>query len=82
MRLTIEDDGPGFTPEQLAQLNDPDNQALIPSGAGPGTGIQNSRARMWLHYGPGASVRFENAPEHGAIVRLFFSEPGQKEETT
>lgn len=82
MRLTIEDDGPGFTAEQLAQLNDPDNQAVIPSGAGPGTGIQNSRARMWLHYGFGASVRFENAPEHGAIVRLFFSEPGQKEETT
>ena len=65
MLLEIRDTGPGFTTEQLQLLNSP--------GSGlSGTGIRNTKARLQLYYGEAATVTFENAVDHGAIVRLFF----------
>lgn len=77
MWLVIQDDGPGFTDEQLQKLNQPCDEAET----SPGTGIRNTKARLELHYGKRAAVLFENAPEHGAIVRIFFPAPDGSEET-
>ena len=72
MWLTVEDDGPGFTGEQLAVLNSeqPDPEPSSENG----TGIRNTKKRMDLFYKGQAVIRFENAPEGGALVSMFFPE--------
>ena len=72
MWLTVADDGPGFTNEQLSALNahsvDPD----APSENG--TGIRNTKKRLDLFYKGQALLRFENALTGGAVVKMFFPE--------
>lgn len=75
MLLEIRDTGPGFTPEQLSVLNSPDASL-------PGTGIRNTKARIQLYYGDSATVTFENAADHGAVVRLFFPTFPKQEDKT
>lgn len=76
MCLVIRDDGPGFTEEQLRLLNSPNSAEAAP---GQGTGIRNTKARMELYYHGTSGIRFENAPDHGAIVKLFFPRTEEQE---
>ena len=70
MWLTVADDGPGFTDDQLAVLNS-DQPDPAPQSEN-GTGIRNTKKRMDLFYKGQAVIRFENAPAGGAVVKMFF----------
>ena len=79
MWLTIADDGPGFTEEQLVSLNsDAADTPDIATPIGNGTGIINTKKRLDLYYKGRAEIRFGNTPEGGAVVRIFF--PGLSNE--
>ncbi len=70
MWLTITDDGPGFSDEQLAFLNS--DPVDTNSSAGNGTGIINTKKRLLLYYKGQAAIHFENALAGGAVVKIFF----------
>ena len=72
MWLTVVDDGPGFTDEQLAAMNSDTVETEAPSENG--TGIRNTKKRLDLFYKGQAVIRFENAPAGGAVVKMFFPE--------
>lgn len=75
MWLEIRDNGPGFTEEQLVTLNAPCTTPQNTSG----TGIANTKERLHLFYAGRSVVQFENHPEGGAIVRVFFPEVHETE---
>lgn len=70
MWLEIEDNGPGFTEAQLRALNTPWNGQEVPSGTG--TGILNTKERLYLFYNDRSSIEFRNRSDCGAIARVFF----------
>lgn len=78
MWLEIRDNGPGFTQKQLSALNQPYSDTKAPELSG--TGIANTKERLHLFYHDRSKVQFENAPEGGAVVRVFF--PAVKERGT
>jgi len=75
MWLEIRDNGPGFTEEQLITLNAPCTTPQNTSG----TGIANTKERLHLFYAGRSVVQFENHPEGGAIVRVFFPDVHETE---
>lgn len=79
MWLEIEDNGPGFTPEQLQVLNQPWDGEEVPIGSG--TGIHNTKERLYLFYHGHSTIEFTNRSDHGAIVRVFFPEKETEEPT-
>lgn len=75
--ITVADNGPGFSPAQLAELN----RAPAQAGKGQHVGLANVLRRMRLLYGGGFAVAFANARAGGACVELFIPLPaGPKED--
>lgn len=66
--ITIRDTGSGFDPQVLSQLI---NQGSVRGKDGSGVGIDNCLKRLHHYYGGKASVSFQNAPEGGAVVKIF-----------
>ena len=78
MWLTIADNGPGFSAEQLSSFN---ADAIGPNPSGEsGTGIRNTKNRLYLFYKEQTAIRFENAPSGGAVVKIFFPTLEHKED--
>lgn len=65
--LSISDNGNGFQPEMLQQLNSA--QYLDQSGDDH-LGIWNVRHRLQMNYGNRVTLRFLNKPERGALVQI------------
>ncbi|CAH1210004.1 hypothetical protein PAECIP111891_03468 [Paenibacillus allorhizoplanae] len=65
--LSISDNGNGFQPEMLQQLNSA--QYLDQSGD-EHLGIWNVRHRLQMNYGNRVALRFLNKPERGALVQI------------
>ncbi|CAN7290877.1 histidine kinase [Paenibacillus sp. LjRoot153] len=65
--LSISDNGDGFQPEMLQQLNSA--QYLDQSGD-EHLGIWNVRHRLQMNYGNKVALRFLNKPERGALVQI------------
>ncbi|WP_244163093.1 sensor histidine kinase [Paenibacillus pectinilyticus] len=65
--LSISDNGDGFQPEMLKQLNS--SQYLDESGD-EHLGIWNVRHRLQMNYGHQVALRFQNKPERGALVQM------------
>ncbi|NOU63522.1 HAMP domain-containing protein [Paenibacillus sp. LMG 31461] len=65
--LSISDNGNGFQPEMLQQLNSA--QYLDQSGDDH-LGIWNVRHRLQMNYGNRVALRFLNKPERGALVQI------------
>lgn len=78
--VSVEDDGPGFTPSQLAQLFDPaqGGDTLRTAGAGLGVGVTVCQKIAQLHQG---SLLFANREEGGvrAVLSLPLCAPGEME---
>lgn len=66
IEITIQDNGAGFAPGLLQQLNRFD----LSDEPSDHVGIWNIKRRLLLHYGHGAGLEFKNAPDGGAFVRL------------
>lgn len=66
LNLTIQDNGGGFTAEQLESLNRND----MPLFYDQHVGISNIRHRLRLIYGPTASVSVSNV-ENGGFIEIF-----------
>jgi len=73
LNMTITDDGPGFTPEQLEVLNAPQ-----PKESPGHVGIYNVRERLQLIYEGRASITFMSTG--GAAVEIFLPYPQQEED--
>ncbi|HIR08406.1 MAG TPA: HAMP domain-containing histidine kinase [Candidatus Pullichristensenella stercoripullorum] len=69
--LTVEDDGPGFTPEALKRAVEPyfRDKAAARDGEHFGLGLYICRTLAECH---GGALTVENAPEGGARVRAVF----------
>lgn len=65
--IGIQDNGPGFAPEQLEQLH---NSAFLHKEDADHIGIWNVVYRLTLRYQGQASIAFRNREEGGAEVRL------------
>ncbi|MDR6554206.1 two-component system sensor histidine kinase YesM [Paenibacillus qinlingensis] len=65
--LSISDNGEGFQPEMLQQLNSA--QYLDQSGD-EHLGIWNVRHRLQMNYGNKVALRFMNKPDRGAMVQI------------
>lgn len=65
--LSIRDNGDGFQPEMLQQLNSA--QYLNQSGD-EHLGIWNVRHRLQMNYGNRVDLKFMNKPERGAMVQI------------
>lgn len=78
MWLSIADNGPGFSDEQLKTFN-MDAVGPNPPDEG-GTGISNTKNRLYLFYKEQTAIRFENAPSGGAVVKIFFPALEHKED--
>ncbi len=63
--VAIDDTGAGFSPDTLAQLNNP---AYMEAAPDHGIGIENVRQRLQLLYGGNAEVMFSNNEAGGAHV--------------
>lgn len=69
LRIAIEDNGDGFSPSALAELNRP--EIPVPDGDDRGIGIANVRQRLKILYNDRAWVRFSNRNDSGAQVEMF-----------
>lgn len=65
--ITVSDNGPGFTPRQLEELN----RALPREENGRHVGLANTLRRFQLLYGDDLAVAFANGREGGAKIELF-----------
>lgn len=63
--LTVRDDGPGMTPEQIHDVFLENTVSSV-----HGYGVQNIEARIRLSFGEGYGVAFESSPGHGTTVRI------------
>jgi len=68
LQIVIEDNGLGFSPQVLAQLQSHD--AVISKINS--IGIRNVRERLRLHYGPDATLAFANVEPNGARVTMTY----------
>jgi two-component system sensor histidine kinase YesM len=70
-RITVSDNGPGFTPEALARLaQQPGKADAAQVTALHGMGLANIRERLSLFYGAEAVFEFGNNPAGGAYVTI------------
>ncbi len=68
--LTVEDNGGGMTPEEVARLQ----QTLTkPMTDEMGCGLWNVNQRLMLHYGARSGITFERSPLGGLLVALRWS---------
>lgn len=65
--ITVSDNGPGFTPQQLEELN----KAMPREENGRHVGLANALRRFQLLYGDGLAVAFASGREGGAKIELF-----------
>lgn len=72
IRLTVSDNGPGYSEEALLKLNELEPGRFIPEK----TGIHNLLNRMNIIYGDRASWRFYNTEEGGAAAELLIPSEG------
>lgn len=72
IQVRISDDGPGFSPEMLERLFEPNATTKIEDGfvRGLGLGLFITRAIIELHHG---SIRARNQPQGGAVVEMTLS---------
>ncbi len=66
LHITVEDNGPGMTEEELRQINDPDYKPR----AGQSIGVWNTRQTLRLLYGDKASVKISDSLLGGTRVDL------------
>lgn len=66
LRMTVEDNGCGFSPEMLASF-------LVKEDNGH-VGLSNLYHTLQLIYGPAASLHISNAEPNGARVTIFLPE--------
>lgn len=76
-RITIRDDGEGFTKEMLEELNSADPTQL--QYRKYHIGIANVRYRLWLVYGDDAEVCFRNEGSDAVVQVCFPAKPGSPE---
>lgn len=65
--ITVSDNGPGFTPQQLEELN----KAMPREENGRHVGLANALRRFQLLYGDGLAVAFAGGRGGGAKIELF-----------
>lgn len=66
LRMTVEDNGCGFSPEMLASFPVKENNGHV--------GLSNLYHTLQLIYGPAASLHISNAEPNGARVTIFLPE--------
>ncbi len=66
LHITVEDNGPGMTEEELRQINDPDYKPR----AGQSIGVWNTRQTLRLLYGDKAGVKISDSLLGGTRVDL------------
>ena len=72
IEVCIIDNGKGFSVGQLERFNAFEKAPVNPVNIEDGIGIRNVINRLELIYGGEATVRFSNAPQGGAVVRIWF----------
>ena len=72
VRITISDNGPGYSEEALSKLTEIETGQFISEK----TGIRNLLNRMHIIYGDRASYRFYNLEEGGAAAELLLPAEG------
>lgn len=77
VRITVEDDGAGFPPEVLAQINGADNAGDI---TGRRIGLLNISRTLRLLYDRGGLLHLSNKEEGGAMVRVLIPDRVKGEE--
>lgn len=77
MKISITDNGKGFTQQQLEQLNNKDDHNLVLDSKNE-IGIKNVKSRLGLIYKEKAQIHFSNDPDGGAVINLWL--PLLKEE--
>ena len=71
LRITVEDNGLGMTPELVHRLlSGPVPGEVGPSGQGSGVGLRNVQDRIRLYFGPQYGVTIESEPDEGTRVTL------------
>ncbi|WNR46986.1 sensor histidine kinase [Paenibacillus roseipurpureus] len=65
--LSIRDNGEGFSPDMLQQLN---SEQYLEQSGDEHLGIWNVRHRLHMNYGNRVALRFSNRPERGALVQI------------
>lgn len=76
--ITVADNGPGFTPSQLEELN----RAAPREESGRHVGLANVLRRLKLLYGSGLAVAFANGRDGGARVELFLLQEKKEKESS
>ncbi|MNG13144.1 hypothetical protein D3C84_968040 [compost metagenome] len=69
MKLVVEDDGKGLTPEEMKEL---DRRIQTSSQEGASCGLWNVNQRLKLRYGEGAGVQIEPSQWGGLKVTLYW----------
>jgi LytS/YehU family sensor histidine kinase len=64
LTITVQDDGPGMAPAQLAGLLQPD------AGKQNGIGVRNVDSRLRMMFGEGHGLTIESEPEQGTRVTI------------
>ena len=67
-RIHITDNGEGYRPEQLEQLNRPVTEFQYHSMQ---VGVDNIKYRIYLLYGDKAKLYFYNSPAGGAVTEIL-----------
>lgn len=66
----ITDNGPGIPKERLATLRSLLNDHTLESDGDNGFGLYNVNQRIWLHFGDGYGIEFDEQTQTGTTVRV------------
>ena len=66
--VTVEDDGVGFSREQLEEFEE--SRTLAVGEFGSGMGISNVDRRLRLRFGEGCGVKISNSATGGAVIKI------------
>lgn len=77
--ISVTDDGPGMSDEQLRRQNAKMEEGLLPEGPG-GHGLVNVHRRLVLKYGSGFGVRLERAESGGIRASIRLPDLREREE--
>ena len=77
-RIHITDNGEGYRPEQLEQLNRPVTEFQYHSMQ---VGVDNIKYRIYLLYGEKAKLYFYNSPTGGAVTEILLPQRYKDEHT-